>query len=215
MLLAVFIVGAFLLGPTLVASLRSTMPPLPGARAWVYFGALGAGFMIAEIALVQRMHLVLGHPTYSLIVVLASLLVATGVGSALSARVIASPRAVSIVAAAAGVLLALLPILVIAPLAHRTSDASLAVRASWTGGCAALAGLLLGMLFPSGLRFTNRELGAATALAVNGVTSVLGGGAAVMVSVALGISTSFALAGLCYLVAALAGPVYWRLAKVT
>ena len=98
-------------------------------------------------------------------------------------------------------------------MAHRTIDSSLAVRALWTGGCAALAGLLLGMLFPSGLRFTNRELAAPAALAVNGVASVLGGGAAVMISVAFGISTSFALAGLFYLAAALAGPMNWRSAK--
>src|SRR5204863_2451756 len=98
---------------------------------------------------------VLGHPTYSLIVVLASLLVATGIGSALSTRLITSARSVSVVAAGAGVLLAVLPFLVISPLARWTSDASLPVRALWTGGCAALAGLLLGMLFPSGLRFTN------------------------------------------------------------
>jgi hypothetical protein len=210
MLLAVSAVGAFLLGPTLVRSLRSPTPVLPGGRAWVYFGALGAGFMIAEIALVQRMHVVLGHPTYSLIVVLASLLVATGAGSALSTRVIRSRQAVSVVAALAGVLLALLPIVVIHPLALRTADASLAVRALWTGGCAALAGLLLGMLFPSGLRFANREQGPPAALAINGVTSVLGGGAAVIVSVSLGIPTSFAIAGLCYLIAALAGPMHWR-----
>ncbi len=210
MLLAVSIVGALLLGPTLFTSLRSPLPPLPGFRAWVYFGALGAGFMIVEIALMQRMHVVLGHPTYSLIVVLASLLMATGAGSALSTRLVRSRRSVSIVAAVAGAFLAVLPNLVIAPLAHRTGDASLAVRALWTGGCAALAGSLLGMLFPSGLRFTHREVGAPAALAVNGITSVLGAGAAVMVSVALGIPTSFRLAALCYLVAALAGPTYWN-----
>jgi hypothetical protein len=211
MLITVSAVGAFLLGPTLLASLRSPTPPLPGARAWVYFGCLGAGFMIAEIALVQRMHVVLGHPTYSLIVVLASLLVSTGIGSALSVRWIRLPRDISLFAAIAGILLALLPFLIIDPLASRTGDASLALRALWTAGCAAAVGILLGMFFPSGLRFTNRELGAPAALAVNGITSVLGGGAAVITSVALGIPSSFALAGIFYLIAALAGPARWRI----
>ena len=211
MLIAVSVLGAILLGPTLLRALRSPAPALPGGAAWVYFGALGAGFMIAEIALMQRMHVVLGHPTYSLIVVLASLLVATGIGSALSTRVVRSRRAVSVVAAVAGVLLIVLPFAVIHPLAQRTADASLAVRALWTGGCAAIAGLLLGMLFPSGLRFTNREQGAPAALAINGVTSVLGGGAAVIVSVAFGIPASFTVAGLCYLAAAVAGPARWHI----
>ena len=71
------------------------------------------------------------------------------------------------------------------------------------------------MLFPSGLRFTNRERGAPAALAVNGVTSVLGGGAAVMVSVTQGIPASFMLAAFCYLVAALAGPFRWRSEEIT
>ncbi len=203
MLLAVSVIGAVLLGPTLVTA------SLPGADAWIYFGALGAGFMIAEIAFMQRMHVVLGHPTYSLIVVLASLLVATGIGSALSTKVIRSRGAVSVVAMAAAILLTLLP-LVIRPLAQVTADASLATRASWAGGCAAIVGLLLGMLFPSGLRFTNRGQGAPAALAINGVTSVLGGGAAVMISVTRGIPASFMLAGFCYLVAALVGPFRWR-----
>jgi hypothetical protein len=210
MLLAVSALGLILLGPTLVRSWRSPTPPLPSGGAWVYFGALGMGFMLAEIGLVQRMHVVLGHPTYSLIVVLASLLVATGLGSALSTRLVRSRQAVSFVATLAGVLLAVLPFLVIDPLALRTASASLAVRALWTGGCAAIAGLLLGMLFPSGLRFTNREQGAPAALAINGVTSVFGGGVAVIISVAYGIPTSFEIAGLCYLVAALTGPMRWR-----
>ncbi|HLJ75501.1 MAG TPA: hypothetical protein VKU62_12995, partial [Thermoanaerobaculia bacterium] len=209
MLIAVIAVGAVLLGPTIVRSLRSRTPPLPAGEAWIYFGALGAGFMIAEIALVQRMHVVLGNPTYSLILVLASLLVATGVGSAISSRVIRVRRDVSIAAAIAAFALALMPRLVIGPLARHTADASLGVRALWTAGCAAVIGVLIGMLFPSGLRFTNREQGPPAALAVNGVTSVLGGGVALIVSIAFGIPASFLIAAMCYLIAAMTGPRRW------
>ncbi|PYQ27734.1 MAG: hypothetical protein DMF56_19205 [Acidobacteria bacterium] len=211
MLAVVTLIGIVLLGPTIVRSIRSRDPVLPGGRPWIYFGALGAGFMLVEIALMQRLHVVLGHPTYSLIVVLASLLVATGIGSALSTRVVQSRRAVSFVAIAAAALLVVLPYLVIGPLAHRTIDASLAVRALWSGACAALVGLVLGMLFPSGLRFTNRDTGAPAALAINGITSVLGGGGAVLVSIAFGIPATFVVAAVCYLIAAITGPVYWRM----
>jgi hypothetical protein len=213
MLTIVTLIGIVLLGPTIVRSLRSPEPVLPGGRSWIYFGALGAGFMLVEIALMQRLHVVLGHPTYSLIVVLASLLVATGIGSALSMRVVQSRRAVSLVAITAAALLVALPYLVIGPLAHRTIDASLALRALWSGACAALVGLVLGMLFPSGLRFTHRETGAPAALAINGITSVLGGGGAVIISIALGIPATFVAAALCYLLAAITGPVYWRAAE--
>jgi hypothetical protein len=62
---AVALLGIVLLGPTLWRAARSASPSLPNARAVAYFGGLGAGFMMAEIALVQRMHVVLGHPTYA------------------------------------------------------------------------------------------------------------------------------------------------------
>ncbi|HUJ15016.1 MAG TPA: hypothetical protein VL284_14615 [Thermoanaerobaculia bacterium] len=210
MLTAVSLLGAILLGPTIVASLRSSQPALPGLSAWIYFGALGAGFMITEIVLIQRMHVVLGHPTWSLIVVLSSLLVATGIGSAMSERFLRTRGAVSVVAAIAAALLIALPILIIDPLAHRTLEASFALRAFWTAACAAAPGLFLGTLFPAGLRFTNREPGVPAALAINGITSVLGGGAAVMLSVAFGIPVTFAIAGACYLIAAIAGPLRWH-----
>lgn len=207
--LAVGVVGAVLLGPTLRDAFRAARPPLPSWRAGVYFGALGAGFMTAEVALVQRMHVVLGHPSYALIVVLAGLLVATGVGSALSPRVIRSRRHVAVAALAAAGVLALLPHAVIGPLARATLDAPFATRAAWTGGCAALVGVVLGMLFPSGIRYVDRARGAPVALALNGATSVLGSVGAIIASVWFGIPTTFALAGAVYLLAAWAGPATW------
>ena len=61
-----------------------------GPRGWlawlVYFGALGAGFMLIEVAVLQRFVLLLGHPVYSLTVTLFSLLLGTGLGAASSRR---------------------------------------------------------------------------------------------------------------------------------
>lgn len=206
---AVTLLAIFLLGPALWRAARAA-DALPGPRAGVYFGALGAGFMLAEISLVQRMHVALGHPTYALVVVLAGLLVSTGVGSALSTRVVRTRRAASTVAAVAGLVLALLPHVVIAPLAQATAASSLGVRVAWTGAASALVGLLLGMLFPSGVRFIDRERGVPLALALNGTTSVLGSVLAVVLSVGWGIPTSFAVAGAFYMLAAWAGPHRWR-----
>ncbi len=207
---AVSLLGVALLGPTLWRAARSAVPPLPGGRAAVYFGSLGAGFMTAEIALVQRMHVVLGHPTYALILVLAGLLVATGIGSALSPRVLRTRKAVSLGALGAAVVLAALPFAVIRPLARATIDSGFAVRAAWATSCAALVGLVLGMMFPSAVRYVDRARGAPVALAVNGATSVLGSVAAITVSVGLGIPATFVLAGAVYVLAALSGPHGWR-----
>jgi spermidine synthase len=207
--LAVAVVGFGLLGSSLWRSMRAIRPPLPSPRAGVYFGALGAGFMAAEIALVQRMHVVLGHPTYALIVVLAGLLVFTGVGAGLSPRLVRARGGVTVMAVVAAVLLIALPHAVIGPLARATQASGFGVRALWTGGCAGLVGLVLGTLFPSGIRFIDRKRGAAVALAINGVTSVLGSVMAILASVWVGIPTTFALAGLIYLLAAWASPRSW------
>ncbi len=74
------------------SSARSCWPERGRARprgwfAWlVYFGALGAGFMLIEVSVLQRFVLLLGHPVYSLTVTLFSLLLGTGLGAAWSRR---------------------------------------------------------------------------------------------------------------------------------
>lgn len=205
---AVGVIALVLLGPALYRAAR-TRNSLPGVRPAVYFSMLGVGFMLVEIALVQRMHVVLGHPTYALVVVLAGLLVATGAGSFLSTILVSKPTQVSGIAIATAVLLAVLPRLVIGPLAHATLATGLAVRVLWTGGVAALVGLFLGMLFPSGVRYVTRDRGVPVALALNGTAGVLGTVLAVVVSVAFGISTSLEVAAAAYAIAAWVGPHGW------
>jgi spermidine synthase len=51
------------------------------------FGFLGLGFMLVEIPLLQRFILFLGHPAYAMAGVLGALLLFSGLGSLLSARV--------------------------------------------------------------------------------------------------------------------------------
>jgi len=47
----------------------------------LYFSLIGMGFMLTEIALLQRFSVYLGHPIYSLGVCLFSLILASGLGS--------------------------------------------------------------------------------------------------------------------------------------
>jgi hypothetical protein len=203
------LVAIVLLGPTLLRAARDRNAPLPGRAAAAYFASLGAGFMLAEVALVQRMHVVLGHPTYALVTVLVGLLVATGVGSALSSRIVRSRRAVSHAALLAAALLATLPWAVVRPLARATMLAPLGARAAWCGACAAALGIVLGMLFPSALAFTDRERATPVALALGGAASVVGSALAIVLSVSFGIPGTFAAAGAFYALAAACGPARW------
>ena len=78
------VAAAFLVpfGLTLPRIRRASGPGT--AASLLYFCGLGAGFMLVEMPVLQRFGLYLGHPTYALSTILASLLVSTGVGSALS-----------------------------------------------------------------------------------------------------------------------------------
>src|SRR5713226_4494738 len=92
-----------LLGASVVATgVILVLPPvLLGARvpretaAFVqlgYFFAIGVGFIMVEVGLIQKFVLFLGRPTYSLTVVVFSLLVASGMGSFASGRVIGEDK---------------------------------------------------------------------------------------------------------------------------
>jgi hypothetical protein len=76
---------------SIVAVIATILVPLRGAARecpWplvmagsLYFSLIGMGFMLAEIALLQRFSVYLGHPIYSLGVCLFSLILASGLGS--------------------------------------------------------------------------------------------------------------------------------------
>ena len=78
-------VALFVVGPLFLSGseLRGSGWP----RWLAYFGMLGAGFMLIEVALLQRFVLLLGHPVYSLTVTLFSVLLGTGIGSIVSRRI--------------------------------------------------------------------------------------------------------------------------------
>jgi len=74
-----------LLGLTMLSAhvFQGAASALAGLRGGVLFAALGTGFMLAEIYVLQRSQLVIGHPTQTLSWVLAVLLVSSSLGSLL------------------------------------------------------------------------------------------------------------------------------------
>ena len=84
------LISVVLVGDAIIVPLQSTVREAGWRLAVVstfYFGLIGIGFMMVEIALLQRMSVFLGHPTYALSVVLFSLILWTGFGSLASERV--------------------------------------------------------------------------------------------------------------------------------
>ncbi len=74
--------------PRLVLGTR--LPKQKGIFVFLmYFLCLGAGYILIQVALIQKFVLLLGHPTYALTVIVFSMLVASGAGSFWSRSVIA------------------------------------------------------------------------------------------------------------------------------
>lgn len=121
-------------------------------RRWliVYFAGAGIGYMAAEVALLQAFGLFLGHPNYALSVVLAALLLATGVGSLLSARIVAALGGVRFASyALAAVLLAIYGGAL--PLLPSLLGQPFAVRVALVFALVSPIGLLLGVFVPAAL----------------------------------------------------------------
>jgi hypothetical protein len=174
-------------------------PPL---SAMTFFAAIGVGFLLFEIALIQRFTLFLGFPTYSLSVVLFALLVFTGIGSLATSRA-REPRRVLIAALAVACALIGLAAFALQPLLAALIELPFAARLALTIVLIAPPALLLGTAMPIGLARL-RELHASAipwAWAINGVSSVLASVLAVAVAITWGFRAVTLLALACYLVA--------------
>ena len=123
-------------------------------RVLGYFMCLGLGYILVEIGFMQKFVLFLGHPIYALAVVLATLLAASGVGSALSGWgcVRFGPRGfvVRAVLALAGVLA--LYALGLTALFHWLLGLPIGLRVLVAVGLIAPPGILMGVLLPTGVR---------------------------------------------------------------
>ena len=159
-------------------------------KVLTYFLTLGLGFILVELGFMQTFVLFLGHPIYALAVVLAGLLLASGLGSAFSGwgarrfglrgyvrRTIVALAAVLVVYAVA--LTPLFQLMLGLPIAARVTVALILVF---------VPGLLMGALLPSGVRVAS-QLGRGTvawAWGLNGAASVVGSILAVILSMNFG-----------------------------
>lgn len=193
----------FLLAPFL--AVRRTWTALPAkGRSAAYFGALGFGFMLFEISLIQRLTLFLGYPTYSLTVTLAALLIFTGVGAALSARTTRRPGRAVLGLAVAISLLTAFYLWGLPEITDALFDAGLPARVAVTFVVLAPLGLCLGTFMPVGLTkvasLTDHPTEyVAWGWAVNGFASVVGATLTTVVAMSFGFDVALGLGLLVYL----------------
>ncbi len=196
-------VTLFVVGPLALSGseLRGSQWP-----RWLgYFGMLGAGFMLIEVALLQRFVLLLGHPVYSLTVTLFSVLLGTGIGSLISRRIADTRlrRTVQVtLVAVAGV--AILAIVALPAIIQSAISASHAARIALTVMLITPAGVLMGVPLPAGIRLmtVSDSVLVPWAWGMNGALSVIGATLAVFIAMNWGFSTTLLTGAAIYVAAA-------------
>jgi len=198
------LVLVFIIVPMSFAGRLGHTPP-SAAALLIYFACLGLGFMLIEIPLIQRFILFLGHPIYALSVILFSLLIFGGIGASLTAR-FAPEQAARAAMAAAGlvVVLLLFYILPLPGLLARLIVLAAPARVLVAAALLLPIGLLMGMLFPLGLKVANRRSAEIIPWlwAANGATSVLASVLSMAVAITLGFSAVMFIGLAMYLAAA-------------
>ena len=178
---------------------------------------LGIGFMLLELGAMQQLSLLLGHPAYSLVVVLGVLLVASGLGSLASERLPARGPWRRAPAALSGAVV-LLYVLGSEGLVASSMGLPFGSRVALSVGLLFPVGLVLGSCLPMAFR-SARAAGLEALLpwlwAVNGACSVLASFLAVLVSMEMSIPTCVTVAGLAYLAATTLVPRPVALAAAT
>ena len=198
----------FLILPLLLSGRQGRQSPLP----LLYFLAVGLGYILVEIAFIQRFVLFLGHPTYALTVVIFLLMLSSGAGSLCSRRWL--PRAEMVwipLVLVFGTLL--VDVLFLPGRLASLVGLSFGSRLLVSSVLLVPLGFVMGMPFPTGLR----ALAASTAeflsgkgasdnavewaWAMNAAASVLGSVLAMVIAIQFGLTVTLACGAAAYLLA--------------
>jgi SAM-dependent methyltransferase len=173
--------------------LSSLTPPV------TYFSAIGMGFMLIEISQMQRLVVFLGHPVYALGVVLFTILLFSGIGSATVGARMPRPNVVMARVVALLTALAVAGLLTPEVITWARSEAT-EMRILVSVLLLAPPAFCMGMMFPLGLSIWRRHSDVLPFFwSANGITSVLASVLGMALSIEFGIAKTFAL-GVCFYV---------------
>jgi spermidine synthase len=209
--ISVVAVLAFLILPLAFKGGASRQSPVP----LLYFIAVGLGYILVEIAFIQRFVLFLGHPTYALTVVIFLLMLSSGAGSLFSR--VWLPRTEQAWIPLALVVVALVADVIFLP-GRLAALVGLGFNSRLVISAVLLAplGFVMGMPFPTGLRalasapapefpsgLARPENAVEWAWAMNAAASVLGSVLAMVIAIQFGLTATLACGAGAYLLALL------------
>jgi hypothetical protein len=197
LVISLLAVAVFLLAPL---ALRARAREERTSRL-LYFVAVGLGYILVEIAFIQRFVLFLGHPTYALTVVVFLLLLSSGAGSLASRRWLKQQNA-------AGkplllILLALMAYVFLLPaLLNALVGLPFAVKLLVSAVILVPLGFAMGMPFPTGLRALSSHNSSHNAVewawALNAASSVLGSVLAMVIAIQCGLNVTLGCGAAAY-----------------
>jgi hypothetical protein len=194
--------AAFMLVPLYKSDLRGARPA--ARHLWmVYFSCLGAGFILIELVFIQVFMKLVGYPVHTYALVIFTLLSGAGLGSMVSGRLAVTPDSrwswpFLGILLYGGVFVGVYPSLVdyflASPDAVRMTVAALLILP---------IGLFLGMPFPLGILLAERQPAGAVAWAwaLNGLFTVVGSLASVLLGMSIGFQATILVALAIYAVA--------------
>jgi spermidine synthase len=206
LVISLIAVTAFLIIPLAVRG----RPTHERTACLLYFVAVGLGYILVEIAFIQRFVLFLGHPTYALTVVVFLLLLSSGGGSLASRRWLATTqRAWMPLLFIVGALL--LYVFILPGILNALVGLPFPVKLIVSGGLLVPLGFAMGMPFPTGLRALATipapdfpaQNSVEWAWAMNAGSSVLGSVMAIMIAIQFGLNVTLACGAAAYFLAVL------------
>ncbi len=204
---------AFLVLPLALGS-RNRQSPVP----LLYFVAVGLGYILVEIAFIQRFVLFLGHPTYALTVVIFLLMLSSGAGSLFS-RLCLPHTSLGWIPLALVIVSLLVDVFFLQTWLSTLVGLGFGYRLLVSGVLLVPLGFVMGMPFPTGLRALaaigsaefaggpgDRENVIEWAWAMNAAASVLGSVLAMVLAIQFGLTVTLACGAMAYLLALLLMP---------
>ena len=168
-----------------------------------YFAALGVGFILIELALLQKLILLMGNPTMTFALLLFTILISSGGGSLVSSRIAKNNmrNLIFVIGGIAG--LGVLYVFSLPSIIYSALAEPIEIRAAISIGVLAPIGFLMGMPLPTGMRLlkVHRPDFIPWMWAINGAFSVLGAVLAIALGIMYGSSFAMILGVLVYLIA--------------
>ncbi|GAC1420589.1 MAG: hypothetical protein NVS9B7_11190 [Flavisolibacter sp.] len=181
----------------------------------IYFSGLGCGFIMVEIVMIQLFSLLLGEPVYTFAIVLAALLVFSGLGAYISGK-----YAIFALKTLKASIIALSLLLLIESF-FLPSFLRLAIGLGMNGRIALAIllilplGILLGMPFPSGIQLLRKQAPEMIpwAWGLNGFCTVIGSILAIILSMMVGFQAVLWISIIIYLISMMAISSSFRTVK--